>query len=162
MVAAVQLWPGIEPVAVHRTFLKADGSGKAEVADPKLSYGPIREAAIRLAAAGETLLIGEGIESSLSGQQETGIAAWCSISASNMPNLVLPELPLARVVIIAADGDEAGSKAALRAADTWARQGRQVRITSPPVPFRDLGHRTIVALGVLFTGDFAPSRASIL
>ena len=80
MVAAVQLWPGIHPVAVHRTFLKTDVSDKAEVADPKLSYGPIRGAANRLAPSGETLLIGEGIKSALSGQQETEISARRALS----------------------------------------------------------------------------------
>ena len=132
MVAAVQLWPGIELVAVHRTFLKTDGRGKAQIPEPKLSYGPIRGAAIRLAPVEETLLIAEGVESALSGQQETGIPAWCAISATNLANLSLPALPLAKVVIIAADGDKAGSEAALRAADIWAWQGRQVRIVTPP------------------------------
>jgi putative DNA primase/helicase len=102
------------------------------VPEPRLSYGPIWGAAVRLAPPGETLLIGEGIETALSGQQETGIPAWAAISASNMLNLVLPELPLASLVIIAADADAAGLEAARRTAETWVRQGRRVKIAYPP------------------------------
>ncbi|MSQ17736.1 MAG: hypothetical protein EXR54_09305 [Dehalococcoidia bacterium] len=132
MIAAVQRWPNVEPVAVHRTYLAGDGSGKAEVPEPKLSYGPIRGAAIRLAPPGERILIAEGIETALSGQQESGIAAWSTISASNMPNVVLPELPLASAVIIAADNDAAGISWARRAAARWTQEGRKVRIAVPP------------------------------
>lgn len=132
MVAAVQRWPGVEPVAVHRTYLAGDGSGKADVPEPKLSYGPIRGAAIRLAPPGATLLIAEGVETALSGQQETGIPSWAAISASNMPNVALPELPLAREVVIAADNDPAGLSSARRAAAAWSREGRKVRIAVPP------------------------------
>jgi phage/plasmid primase-like uncharacterized protein len=132
MVAAVQRWPGVEPVGIHRTFLAPDGSGKANVPEPKLSYGPIRGAAIQLAPPGETLLIGEGIETALSGLQETEIPAWAAISASNMPNVLLPGLPLAREVIIAADNDPVGISSAKRAAASWTLEGRNVRIAIPP------------------------------
>ena len=140
MVAAVQLWPGIEPVALHRTYLKPDGSRKADLPNSRLCYGPTKGAAIRLAPPGETLLIAEGIESALSGQQELRIPAWAAISASNMPNIILPELPLASTIIIAADGDETGAKAAERAANSWVRQGRRVKIATSPVglDFNDL------------------------
>lgn len=132
MVGAVQLWPSHEVVAVHRTFLAPDGSGKAEVSEPKLSYGPIRGAAIRLAPLGEVLLIAEGIETTLSGLQETGIPAWASICASNLPNLRLPELPIAGEIIITADNDPAGMSSARRAAVKWILEGRKVRIAVPP------------------------------
>ena len=85
-----------------------------------------------MAPADETLLIAEGIETALSGQQETGIAAWAAISASNMANLLLPELPLAREIVIAADNDPAGISAAERAAERWTKEGRKVRIAMPP------------------------------
>jgi putative DNA primase/helicase len=132
MVAAAQRWPSAEPVAVHRTYLAFDGSRKADVPEPRLSYGPIKDAAVRLAPPGETLLIGEGIETALSGQQETSIPAWATVSASNMLNVALPELPLASLVIIAADADKAGLEAARRTAETLVRQGRRVRIAYPP------------------------------
>lgn len=132
MVAAVQRGLGRDVIAVHRTFLAPDGSGKANVLDPKLSYGPIRGGAIRLASPGEMLLVAEGIETALSALQETGIPSWAAISASNMANVVLPALPLAREVIIAADNDAVGMFWARRAAARWTQEGRRVRIAVPP------------------------------
>jgi len=132
MVASVHRWPDLQPVAVHRTFLTPDGRGKANVPDPKLSYGPIRNAAIQLASPDHRLLVAEGIETALSGQQEAGIPAWAAISASNMIGLSLPELPFAREIVIAADNDPAGLSAARRAAAKWSNEGRIVRIAVPP------------------------------
>ncbi|MBM4405664.1 MAG: toprim domain-containing protein [Chloroflexi bacterium] len=133
MVAAVTVWPEPQPQAIHRTYLASGGKGKASVAEPKMSLGPIKGGAVRLGTVGETLLIAEGIETAMSGQQDTNIPAWATVCASNMPNLVLPPFPLAREIIIAADADDAGLSAAHKAADTWTKQGREVRIATPPV-----------------------------
>ena len=51
-----------EFAAVHRTWLRSDGSDKAELREPKMSWGPIRGGAVRLASAGPELAIAEGIE----------------------------------------------------------------------------------------------------
>ena len=132
MVAAVQLWPNVKPSAIHRTFLAPNGTCKANVSEPKLSYGPVRGAAIRLAPPEGVLIVAEGIETALSGMQETGIPAWASISSSNLPNLILPALPMAAEVIIAADKDLAGLSSAKLAAAQWTTEGRKVRIAVPP------------------------------
>jgi hypothetical protein len=39
-------------VAIHRTFLKLDGSGKAAVSDPKMALGSLQDGAVRLGRAG--------------------------------------------------------------------------------------------------------------
>jgi hypothetical protein len=51
---------------IHRTFLAADGSGKATFRSPRLSLGPTGGAAIRLgdATADAPLIVGEGVETS--------------------------------------------------------------------------------------------------
>ncbi len=90
-------------VAVHRTFLAADGSGKAGVTPDKKSLGPIAGGAVWLAPAADTLCVAEGIETALSCQQATGIASAAALSAGGMEHLILPPLPLAAQVIIAAD-----------------------------------------------------------
>ncbi len=51
--------------------------------------------------------------------------------------LVLPALPLAAEVVIAADHDEAGLEAAEKAAALWSSQGRKVWIAQPPEPGTD-------------------------
>lgn len=121
MVAAMQRWPDTEPVASRFTgpTWRVMAAAKLMCRSRSCPTVQIRGAAIRLGPAGETLLIAEGIETALSGQQETRIPAWAAISASNMPNIVLPELPLAGVVIIAADGDDTGADAAVRAAEVY-------------------------------------------
>jgi hypothetical protein len=50
------------PVAIHRTWLQRDGSGKALVEPSKMTLGPIRGNEIRLSRHTDQLLIGEGIE----------------------------------------------------------------------------------------------------
>ena len=61
------------------------------------------------------------------------------LSAGGIERLLLPALPLATKVVIAADHDEngVGIRAARTAAERWTAEGRQVRIMLPPVPGSD-------------------------
>ncbi len=119
-----------QPVAVHRTYLRADGSGKATVEPPKATLGPCWGSAIRLDPVAEELAIGEGVESSASAGRLLGLPAWAAISAGNLAKgLMLPSEVTA--VVIAADSDRAGREAAQAAADRWRREGRRVRIAVP-------------------------------
>jgi hypothetical protein len=128
-------------VAVHRTFLAFDGSGKASFRSPRLSLGPVGGAAIRLAAAPEhePLVVAEGIETAASAMLATGFPAWAALSAGGIERLVLPPVPAASTVIIAADHDRngVGQRAARSAADRWLAEGRHVRIALPPAPGSD-------------------------
>ena len=133
LVAAVTIWPGKVPVAVHRTFLKLDGSDKAAVSCPKMLLGPAKGAAVRLAPAADELIICEGIEDGLSVRQiKGGAAVWAGISTSGMTAVTLPDPPLAAHLIIAADADSAGQVAARKAAEKWKAEGRAVEIATPP------------------------------
>ncbi|MBM3773422.1 MAG: virulence-associated protein E [Acidimicrobiia bacterium] len=118
------------PLAVHRTFLAADGCRKAPVAPAKMMLGPCRAGVVRLGVPMTRLMVGEGIETSLAGMFATGEPVWAALSASGMTALALP--PTIRDVIILADGDEAGEAAAQTAAARWSREGRLVRIARPP------------------------------
>jgi putative DNA primase/helicase len=130
MVAAVELaQTGTAVMAIHRTWLRADGSGKADVDPPKAAIGPIGRGAVRLAPAAETLALAEGIESALSIQQATGIAAWATLGTANLARVELPDC--VRQVIIAADADAAGEFAAQTAAQKFLRENRKVRIARP-------------------------------
>jgi putative DNA primase/helicase len=127
------------PVAIHKTWLGVDGSTKASFRSPRLSLGPVSGAAVRLAEAGEMLVVGEGIETAGSILTATGLPAWAALSAGGIERLVLPHLPLAATVIIAADHDETGvgERAARAAAERWLGEGRRARIALPPVPGTD-------------------------
>jgi hypothetical protein len=59
-----------------------------------------------------------------------GLPAWAAISAGNLAKgLMLP--PEARHVVIAADPDEAGKRAARDAWLRWRAEGRTVQIATP-------------------------------
>jgi len=102
MVARVENVDG-ELIAVHRTFLLPDGSGKAKVEPQKAMLGRAAGGAVRLTPAAETLLIGEGIENCLAAMQATELPAWAALSTSGMVALLLPAI--VRHVIIVADND---------------------------------------------------------
>ena len=131
MMAAVSRWPNRKVVAIHRTYLSPHEPGKAAVVPSKKTLGPIGGGAVRLAATGPILAIAEGIETALSVQQVTGIPTWSALSAGNLRKVVLPNLPLAKEIIICADADPVGLAMAKKAAVHIHSQGRQVRIAVP-------------------------------
>jgi putative DNA primase/helicase len=138
MVALVTRAMDDEPVAIHRTFLAQDGISKAPVEPAKLMLGPCAGAVVRLGGQGQTLLIGEGIETSLSAMQATGHRTCAALSTSGLRGLTLPNDE--RDIIILADADDAGKAAAKETAQRWVREGRRVRIARPPrgMDFNDL------------------------
>ena len=105
----------------------------------RATLGPIGGGAVRLAPAGELLMVGEGIETCLAAMQATGLPAWAALSTSGLVALKLPPLPLAATVVILADNDAngAGGYAARKAAGRWSAEGRCVRIAIPPEPGTD-------------------------
>jgi putative DNA primase/helicase len=125
-------------IAVHRTFLRRDGRGKAGLDPDKMMLGPCKGAAVPLAPAEPVLAVAEGIETALSFMQATAVPTWAALSAGGIRNLVLPEI--VREVVIAADPDPVGLIAARAAARRWLAQGRSVRIARPPLnsDFNDL------------------------
>ena len=138
LVAAVTIWPARNVVGVHRTFLRADGKGKAPVTAPKMMMGRCGGGAVRLAPAGPELVLSEGIETGLSVQQATGLPVWATLSTSGLGSVILP--PDTSTVTIAADGDEPGERAAQAAARRFIAEGRKVKIARPPqgMDFNDL------------------------
>jgi putative DNA primase/helicase len=126
------------PLAIHRTFLSRDGTGKAPVEPQKMMLGPCRGGAVRLAPASDVLMVGEGIETCLAAMQAAGLPAWAALSTSGLSRLDLPHE--VRNVIVLADGDDPGEAAAQDCGLRWKREGRRVRIARPPrgLDFNDL------------------------
>lgn len=138
LVAAVVFFPDFEKNdevwSVSCTYLRPDGSGKADAPKPRLFFGSIKGGAVRLAEPDETsgiLALAEGIETAASFAQRTGLPCWAALSAGFLPSVMLPHLPLAREVVIAADNDTTGLRAAQEAARKWFAEGRLVRIVAP-------------------------------
>ena len=138
LVAAVTIWPSRTVVGIHRTFLRADGKGKAPVTKPKMMIGKCGGGAVRLAPAGPELVLSEGIETGFSVQQATRLPVWATLSTSGLRSVILP--PEVKTVIIAADADEPGEKAAQEAARRFIAEGRTVKIARPPkgMDFNDM------------------------
>ena len=110
LVAAVQ---GAGLPAVHRTFLRVDGSGKADIDPPKAMLGATAGGAVRLADGPGRLVVAEGVESALSlasGLLDGPATIWAALSTSGLRGLRLP-LQAGRLTI-AADGDAPGREAA--------------------------------------------------
>ncbi|MCZ6860467.1 MAG: toprim domain-containing protein [Alphaproteobacteria bacterium] len=127
MIAGVQS-PARKIVAVHRTYLRLDGRGKAGVSTSKMALGPLGSGAVRLGLAESVLGIAEGIETGLSAMQLFEIPTWCALG-SRLDRIALPE-QVERVIIFA-DSGEAGMGAANKALDTFNEQGRQAEICVP-------------------------------
>lgn len=128
------------PVAIHRTWLAVDGSGKAAFREPRRGLGPVKGGAVRLAPPGELLMIGEGIETTAAAIAATGWPGWAALCAGGIEGLILPPLPFAATVVILADNDlnRCGERAARTAAARWLAEGRRVRIAMPPEPDTDM------------------------
>ena len=125
-------------VAVHRTWLLPDGSGKADLLEPKWSLGPVGGGAVRLASAGPVLAVAEGIETALTAIVTTGLPAWSALSAGGIKRLILPAETIDVVIIADHDRSGVGESQARQAAEQWLTGGRRVRIALPPEPGADL------------------------
>lgn len=115
--------------AVQRIWLANDGLGKADVAGPKRTLGPLGEGALRLASVTNHLGIAEGPETGLSAQQMFGVPTWVSCGAGRMKAVRPPE-GVFRITIFA-DNGAAGEREAFRAAELFQRQAYKVDIRFP-------------------------------
>ncbi len=136
--------PNGELVALHRTYLTADGL-KAPVAKPKKlmkrTDAVLTGAAIRLYAATGCIGVTEGIENALAVHAATGMQVWAATSWPLLAGLALPSI--VRSVVVWADRDtprrqrdgsflEPGREAADRLAQRLRSEGRSVCVRLPP------------------------------
>ena len=128
-----------EPISLHRTWVRPDGR-KAELHPPRMLLGGHRKAGgvIRLwpdEAVTMGLAIAEGVETALS-VAHAYTPAWACIDAGNMADF--PLLAGIESLLIAADHDEAGMRAARACATRWANAERDVSIVSSPTSKADI------------------------
>jgi hypothetical protein len=139
--ALVALIEGADGCAVHRTYLRPDGSGKASLdGGNKLMLGCTRGGAVRLTQAQGPLVVAEGIETALSLPallHETG-PIWAALSTSGMQALRLPRLGgFGRLgqdraaLIVAVDGDGPGRAAGRDLAARAHGLGWKVKMADP-------------------------------
>jgi len=122
--------------AVHRTYLRADGQGKADVFPCKTMLGPARGGAVHLSNDPVPLVVAEGLETALSlrsGIFPHPVSVWAALSAPGMKVLHLPPVP--GELVIAPDGDPVGRAAAEALATRAHGLGWRVSLFPPPAGF---------------------------
>ncbi len=129
LLAAVQ---GAGLPAVHRTYLRPNGAGKADIDPPKAMLGATAGGAVRLTDGPSRLVAGEGIESTLSlacGLLDGPATLWAALSTSGLRGLRLPDAP--GRLTVACDGDAPGRDAANALAERAHALGWHVSILDP-------------------------------
>jgi putative DNA primase/helicase len=122
------------------TYLDSDGSSKASGLEKgRRFYGAVKGGYIQLALLDddkptEKLIVGEGVETTLSAMQISDLPGVSALSAGNMPGVMPPSW---QELIIAADNDDPGQKGAKALAERMAQPGHIVRIATPPAPAND-------------------------
>ena len=129
MVAGVTSLDG-EVIAIQRTFLARDGSGKAVIDSPKRCLASQADGAVWLGEAMITLGIAEGIETGLSAMERFLVPVWCALG-SNLARIALPDA--VRKVVIFADRGAAGEEAAEKARRSFRLRGRKVAVCFPSI-----------------------------
>ena len=128
MIAAVSLDEG--PIAIHRTFLSTEASGKAAFEKPKRALGALGEAAVRLfAPVSGKLGLAEGVESAMSAYALTGIPVWATLGNERFGLVSVPESVTELHLFV--DHDAGGELAASRGLAAYARDGRTILVRKP-------------------------------
>ncbi len=96
---------------------------------------------MRLSPAAASLIATEGLEDGLSLLQQLGRPVWVAAGSSMLPAMQLPAVT--RSVIIGADNDDAGKRAAQVAAEAFTAGGRRVRILRPDAAYKDFNAQLI-------------------
>ena len=137
----------VRPLTLHITRLAADGRGKAGTGRDKLLLTGHRKrgGCIRLwpdEAVTHGLAIAEGIESALAAAHAY-TPVWAAIDAGNLA--ALPVLGGIETLVLVADHDDAGIRAAHECARRWSAAGREVRIAVPSTPGADAADLGVAA-----------------
>jgi hypothetical protein len=131
--AMVAMVDGSPDLGLHRTYLRANGGGKADVEPAKAMLGTTAGGAVHLCEGSGRLVVAEGIETALSlasGLLRGPATVWAALSTSGMRALHLPDEP--GRLTIAPDGDPAGREAARVLAERAKAAGWRVGLLPAP------------------------------
>jgi hypothetical protein len=143
MIAAFGLAHEIEPsviaiarkavVGVHLTRLLPDGSDRERGEKAKIMIGHSIGSPIVLAPPNDLLglVIAEGIESTLSALEATGLGAWAAGSSSRLPALIGAIPSWIECITIVVDDDPDGRRYAAELAERLVERRIETRLTSP-------------------------------
>ncbi|WP_082769894.1 toprim domain-containing protein [Phenylobacterium sp. CCH9-H3] len=122
--------------AVELTYLTTAGARCTVVRTPRKAIGVLPPgSAVRLAPAEATLLVGEGVFTTLSAMAHFDLPGWALLSTRNLRRWTPP--PGVRRVLIAADRGADGEASAATLRRVLAGLGVEAEIRCPPPPFGD-------------------------
>ncbi len=142
-----------ERMTLHRTWLKPDGSGKADIERPRLLWPELPKAGGVVRLWPEVTMglgLAEGIESTLAAGRFFA-PMWATIDAGNLA--AFPVLVGIGSLTIFADHDvpnprtgrRAGNEAASSCARRWTEAGKEARIFLPPREGQDIADLAVEA-----------------
>ena len=116
---------------VHLVYLTPEGKKiSGDKVEAKLSFGIMKGCAVQLSPLSESLVLCEGLEDGLSILQAMPQAAvWAGIGTGNLIKMPIPDT--VTDIVIAADNDVAGIKAARKLAERLIALGKVVRLAKP-------------------------------
>lgn len=118
-----------QPIALHRTYLSCDGAKR----DRRRLSSPLGHGAYLLELLGP-LVVGEGLESTLSWWQLNGAPSCtlvAALDAATLCKLDLPDLPT-KQLIITPDNDVVGMRSADELRRRAVSRGWKVEVNAPP------------------------------
>jgi putative DNA primase/helicase len=126
------------------TYLTARGE-RADLPVPRKTVG-LRPAgsAVRLSEPAGELLVAEGVVSALSAMKLLTLPGWALMAAGNLARWTPPNGVAS--VVIAADRDPAGARAAWRLLRRLRQAGLGCRLVWPPAPHRDWNEALLAGL----------------
>jgi hypothetical protein len=122
--------------AVEVTYLAAHGGRASDLRLSRKTVGPAPGGcAVRLDAAAEEMLVGEGVFTTLSATEWFGLAGWALLSTRNLRVWSPPDG--VRSVLIAADRGKDGEASAAQLQGRLVQAGVAASVALPPEPFGD-------------------------
>lgn len=140
MLACVGVYGAAKFVSIHRTFLKPDGSGKAEMAAPrKMMPGELPDGAcVPLSEyTGGVLGIAEGIETAMAASAFFEMPVWSAINSAILKKWTPPEGCTDVVIFGDNDAKHGGHAAAYHLAHRLSVKGVNVEVKMPEKPGTD-------------------------
>lgn len=143
MLAAVRTDADI--MAIHRSFLLADGSGQADFIKPKRALGSLGTGAVRLFSPKNGVLgLAEGTESAMSATQLTGIPTWATLGNERYGIVTIPES--VKQLYLFVDHDAGGDLAEAKAREHFQMPGRSIIVRRPGRPGDDWNNELFRAI----------------
>jgi hypothetical protein len=138
--ALIALVSGAAEPSFNVTFLAIDGNGKApiEKKEQRRTFGSNKGGVVQLAPSfdDKPLLIGEGIETTLTAMEATGLPGWASLGTAGLGGFMWSGE--GEIILLAENDDNGANQRALaKVCPVLVEKGFKVRVASPPSGCKD-------------------------